>query len=289
MPGRCPLSSPHTSSPLVVSRSPPRSSRPPRRALCASSRRSTSLSASATVAPEATLLGTRERQRSSALVNWTRAELRAGSGRRRPAQVDSGAVDCHRGGDLARRRTQPGGASLVRTRPEGRRRNIGGGGGGIMKCGRSRATPESSPSLPPRAPLAGAEASLRRALAVARRDSRAWDAAVASCEAPLASLANRAEQLRCLRDVDLDATPLRDFPDLGPRLGYKIAQAMEELLARVEEQMFVKRRLLLQRVGEQDLGYIQGLPQAWARLSSKRDSDFIHDVLLNVSFFLDEN
>ncbi|XP_032816141.2 AFG2-interacting ribosome maturation factor isoform X2 [Petromyzon marinus] len=286
MPGRCPLSSPHTSSPLVVSRSPPRSSRPPRRALCASSRRSTSLSASATVAPEVTLLRTRERQRSSALVNWTLAELRAGSGRRRPAQVDSGAVDCHRGGDLARRRTQPGGASLVRTRPEGRRGNIG---GGIMKCGRSRATPESSPSLPPRAPLAGAEASLRRALAVARRDSRAWDAAVASCEAPLASLANRAEQLRCLRDVDLDATPLRDFPDLGPRLGYKIAQAMEELLARVEEQMFVKRRLLLQRVGEQDLGYIQGLPQAWARLSSKRDSDFIHDVLLNVSFFLDEN
>ncbi|XP_065772268.1 AFG2-interacting ribosome maturation factor [Muntiacus reevesi] len=51
---------------------------------------------------------------------------------------------------------------------------------------------------------------------------------------------------------------------------------------------YLKRKYLLSSIQWEDLGNIQALPRAWDRISEDEHPDLVRDVLLNVSFFLEE-
>lgn len=51
---------------------------------------------------------------------------------------------------------------------------------------------------------------------------------------------------------------------------------------------YLKRKYLLSSIQWEDLANIQALPRAWDRISEEGHQDLVHDVLLSVSFFLEE-
>ncbi|XP_019512374.1 PREDICTED: uncharacterized protein C1orf109 homolog [Hipposideros armiger] len=51
---------------------------------------------------------------------------------------------------------------------------------------------------------------------------------------------------------------------------------------------YLKRKYLLSSVHWGDLPNIQALPKAWDRISEDEHQDLVQDILLNVSFFLEE-
>ncbi|KAM8788062.1 AFG2-interacting ribosome maturation factor isoform 1-T1 [Rhynchonycteris naso] len=51
---------------------------------------------------------------------------------------------------------------------------------------------------------------------------------------------------------------------------------------------YLKRKYLLSSIQWGDLANIQALPQAWDRISEDEHQDLVQDILLNVSFFLEE-
>lgn len=51
---------------------------------------------------------------------------------------------------------------------------------------------------------------------------------------------------------------------------------------------YLKRKYLLSSVHWGDLPNIQALPKAWDRISEDEHQDLVRDILLNVSFFLEE-
>ncbi|ELR58174.1 hypothetical protein M91_09544 [Bos mutus] len=51
---------------------------------------------------------------------------------------------------------------------------------------------------------------------------------------------------------------------------------------------YLKRKYLLSSIQWEDLGNIQALPRAWDRISEDEYPDLVQDVMLNVSFFLEE-
>ncbi|NIG58275.1 hypothetical protein BU61_5527 [Pontoporia blainvillei] len=51
---------------------------------------------------------------------------------------------------------------------------------------------------------------------------------------------------------------------------------------------YLKRKYLLASIQWGDLGNIQALPKAWDRISEDEHPDLVRDILLNVSFFLEE-
>ncbi|XP_012502137.1 PREDICTED: uncharacterized protein C1orf109 homolog [Propithecus coquereli] len=51
---------------------------------------------------------------------------------------------------------------------------------------------------------------------------------------------------------------------------------------------YLKRKYLLSSIQWGDLANIQSLPKAWDRISKDEQQDLVQDILLNVSFFLEE-
>lgn len=51
---------------------------------------------------------------------------------------------------------------------------------------------------------------------------------------------------------------------------------------------YLKRKYLLSSIRWEDLANIQALPKAWDRISEDEHQDLVQDILLNVSFFLEE-
>ncbi|XP_037354158.1 ribosome biogenesis protein C1orf109 homolog [Talpa occidentalis] len=51
---------------------------------------------------------------------------------------------------------------------------------------------------------------------------------------------------------------------------------------------YLKRKHLLSSIQWGDLANIQALPRAWDRISEDGNEDLVHDILLNVTFFLEE-
>ncbi|XP_011379667.1 uncharacterized protein C1orf109 homolog [Pteropus vampyrus] len=51
---------------------------------------------------------------------------------------------------------------------------------------------------------------------------------------------------------------------------------------------YLKRKYLLSSIQWEDLANIQALPKAWDRISEDEHQDLVQDILLNVSFFLEE-
>ncbi|XP_069333802.1 AFG2-interacting ribosome maturation factor [Eulemur rufifrons] len=52
--------------------------------------------------------------------------------------------------------------------------------------------------------------------------------------------------------------------------------------------LYLKRKYLLSSIQWGDLANIQSLPKAWDRISKDEQQDLVQDILLNVSFFLEE-
>ncbi|XP_022430982.1 uncharacterized protein C1orf109 homolog [Monodon monoceros] len=69
-----------------------------------------------------------------------------------------------------------------------------------------------------------------------------------------------------------------------------VAEMLEWLqdIERHYRSLYLKRKYLLSSIQWGDLGNIQALPKAWDRISEDEHPDLVRDILLNVSFFLEE-
>ncbi|XDB48203.1 PREDICTED: uncharacterized protein C1orf109 homolog isoform X2 [Capra hircus] len=69
-----------------------------------------------------------------------------------------------------------------------------------------------------------------------------------------------------------------------------VAEMLEWLqdIERHYRNSYLKRKYLLSSIQWEDLGNIQALPRAWDRISEDEHPDLVRDVMLNVSFFLEE-
>ncbi|KAB1268794.1 uncharacterized protein Cadr_000013664 [Camelus dromedarius] len=69
-----------------------------------------------------------------------------------------------------------------------------------------------------------------------------------------------------------------------------VAEMLEWLqdIERHYRNSYLKRKYLLSSIEWGDLGNIRALPTAWDRISEDEHPDLVRDILLNVSFFLEE-
>ncbi|XP_040087620.1 uncharacterized protein C1orf109 homolog isoform X2 [Oryx dammah] len=69
-----------------------------------------------------------------------------------------------------------------------------------------------------------------------------------------------------------------------------VAEMLEWLqdIERHYRNSYLKRKYLLSSIQWENLGNIQALPRAWDRISEDEHPDLVRDVMLNVSFFLEE-
>ncbi|XP_029023782.1 ribosome biogenesis protein C1orf109 homolog [Betta splendens] len=68
-------------------------------------------------------------------------------------------------------------------------------------------------------------------------NQKLWASALSECSPLMASLGNLAEQSRALSKVHIPDTPLGTFPDLEQRLRFKLLQAMDTVLGKLNEKM----------------------------------------------------
>lgn len=80
---------------------------------------------------------------------------------------------------------------------------------------------------------------LRKSFQNVETNQKVWSGALADCTPLMVSLGNLAEQLRALSNVQLSNTPLRVFPDLEERLRFKLMHAMDTVLGKLNEKMWV--------------------------------------------------
>ncbi|KAM8766989.1 AFG2-interacting ribosome maturation factor [Acanthopagrus schlegelii] len=78
---------------------------------------------------------------------------------------------------------------------------------------------------------------LRKSFQGLESNQKVWSGVLAECSPLMASLGNLAEQWRALSNVQLSNTPLRDFPDLEERLRFKLVQATDTVLCKLNEKM----------------------------------------------------
>nr|XP_046274351.1 uncharacterized protein C1orf109 homolog isoform X2 [Scatophagus argus] len=78
---------------------------------------------------------------------------------------------------------------------------------------------------------------LRKGFQSLENIQKVWSSVLAECSPLLGSLGNLAEQSRALSNVQLSDTPLRVFPDLEERLRFKLLQAMDTVLGKLNEKM----------------------------------------------------
>ncbi|XP_070324485.1 AFG2-interacting ribosome maturation factor isoform X2 [Odocoileus virginianus] len=167
--------------------------------------------------------------------------------------------------------------------------------------------------------LLAVQEALRKCFPVVEEQQGLWQSALRECPPLLASLSNLAEQLQAAQNLRFEDVPsLRAFPDLKERLRRKQLAAGDTILDKLGERLttllkasaaspsvaemlewlqdierhyrnsYLKRKYLLSSIQWEDLGNIQALPRAWDRISEDEHPDLVRDVLLNVSFFLEE-
>ncbi|XP_069555936.1 AFG2-interacting ribosome maturation factor [Brachyistius frenatus] len=78
---------------------------------------------------------------------------------------------------------------------------------------------------------------LRRSFVSLESNQKVWEGVLTECSPLMVSLGNLAEQLRALSNVRISSTPLRDFPDLEDRLRFKLLQATDIVLGKLNEKM----------------------------------------------------
>ncbi|KAL6099514.1 airim [Pungitius sinensis] len=78
---------------------------------------------------------------------------------------------------------------------------------------------------------------LKKSFQCLEKNQKVWRSVLAECSPLMESLGNLAEQSRALSNVQISNTPLRDFPDLEERLRFKLSQAMDTVLCKLNENM----------------------------------------------------
>lgn len=78
---------------------------------------------------------------------------------------------------------------------------------------------------------------LRKSFQTLEKNQKVWTSVLAECSPLMESLGNLAEQSRALSNVQISNTPLRDFPDLEGRLRFKLSQATDTVLGKLNEHM----------------------------------------------------
>nr|XP_033492198.1 uncharacterized protein C1orf109 homolog [Epinephelus lanceolatus] len=87
------------------------------------------------------------------------------------------------------------------------------------------------------APLLSLHQALRKSFQSLENNQKVWTSVLAECSPLMVSLGNLAEQSRALSNVQISNTPLRDFPDLEERLRFKLSQATDTVLGKLNEKM----------------------------------------------------
>ncbi|XP_018560724.1 ribosome biogenesis protein C1orf109 homolog [Lates calcarifer] len=85
--------------------------------------------------------------------------------------------------------------------------------------------------------LSSLHQALRKSFKTLENNQTVWKSVLAECSPLMVSLGNLAEQSRALSNVQISNTPLRDFPDLEDRLRFKLLQATDTVLGKLNEKM----------------------------------------------------
>lgn len=91
----------------------------------------------------------------------------------------------------------------------------------------------------PGSALSSLQLELRRGFESLKAAKGAFDGGHAECLELVCSLGNLALQLKALKQVQISETPLSGFPCLQQRLHYKLSLAVDALLAKLAEKMWV--------------------------------------------------
>lgn len=87
--------------------------------------------------------------------------------------------------------------------------------------------------------LLSLQQALRKSFQSLENNQKVWNRVLSECSPLMVSLGNLAEQWRALSNVQLSNTPLRDFPDLEERLRFKLLQATDTVLGKLNDKMQV--------------------------------------------------
>uniref|UniRef100_UPI003AAE6FB8 AFG2-interacting ribosome maturation factor n=1 Tax=Centroberyx gerrardi TaxID=166262 RepID=UPI003AAE6FB8 len=85
--------------------------------------------------------------------------------------------------------------------------------------------------------LLSLQQALRKSFQSLENNQKLWQSVLAECSPLIVSLGNLAEQLRALSNVQISNTPLSAFPDLQERLHFKLIQATDTVLGKLNEKM----------------------------------------------------
>lgn len=85
--------------------------------------------------------------------------------------------------------------------------------------------------------LSSLHQALRKSFVTLESNHKVWKSVLAECSPLMVSLGNLAEQSRALSNVQISNTPLRDFPDLEERLRFKLSEATDTVLGKLNEKM----------------------------------------------------
>ncbi|XP_041810811.1 uncharacterized protein C1orf109 homolog [Chelmon rostratus] len=85
--------------------------------------------------------------------------------------------------------------------------------------------------------VASLHQALRKSFQSLENNQKVWNSVLADCGPLIGSLGNLAEQSRALSSVRLSSTPLRVFPDLEERLRFKLLEATDTVLGKLNEKM----------------------------------------------------
>lgn len=85
--------------------------------------------------------------------------------------------------------------------------------------------------------VASLHQALRRSFQALENNHKVWKSELAECSPLMLSVGNLAEQLRALSKVQISNTPLKDFPDLENRLRFKLLQATDVALTKVNDKI----------------------------------------------------
>lgn len=78
---------------------------------------------------------------------------------------------------------------------------------------------------------------LRKSFQTLENNHEIWKSVSAECSPLMVSLGNLAEQSRALSNIQISNTPLSIFPELEERLCFKLLQAADTVLGKLNEKM----------------------------------------------------
>nr|XP_026249160.1 uncharacterized protein C1orf109 homolog [Urocitellus parryii] len=175
-------------------------------------------------------------------------------------------------------------------------------------------------------PLLAVQEALKKCFPVVEEQQGLWESTLRDCSPLLASLSNLAEQLQAAQSVRFQDVPalrslfhratllkVRDTVSSHVEQVFRIYEQhadvvgldavlqpsaespsvadMLEWLQDIERHYrssYLKRKYLFSSIQWGDLAGIQALPKAWDQISADEHQDLVQDILLNVSFFLEE-